>query len=206
MNIENLSVTISDIYEQDIQLAYENINQEPIGFWRRSLIRLLISLFESEVFLLKSCILTYCNENNIVLKPEKLLTLQGKKYTLGNNGRLKEEFMMVKLADDIKFTFLQLKDIRNFDLAISFEDNGWNNLKETIKIRNRITHPKSLEDQKISADEVETCMSGRDWFYSNHINFMRQHNEFLEHKISTLERILNKPNSKKINLLGGGNF
>lgn len=200
MTTEDLSQTIPDIYEQDIQFIIDNINQEPIGFWRRSLVRLCISLFESETFLLKEKTLSYCKKNNISLNPETILALQGKKFTLGENGKLKEGYASVKLIDDIKFTFQQTKEIRKLFLALDFSDDGWKNLKETIKIRNRITHPKSLMEQKIKADEIKICMSGYNWFYKNFEHFRAQEIQNFQHQISIMdEKIYNLKSNHPLN-------
>lgn len=192
MNTKDLSDNIPDIYEKDIQFVIDNINQEPIGFWRRSLIRLCISLFESETFLLKESLLKHCKKYNIVLNPETILALQGKKFTLGDNGKLKEGFLSAKLVDDIKFIFQQTKEIRKFSLVTDFNSEGWHNLKETIKIRNRITHPKSVSEQNVRVDEIKICMSGYNWFHKNFDHFIKQDIEYLQNEIADMQENLHK--------------
>lgn len=188
---------LNDIYERDINFVIDNINNEPSDFWRRSLIRLCTSLFESEIFLLKTQLIKHCAENSISLKPELRLALEGKKHTVESNGKLKSSYLSIKLTDDIRFTFQTYMEIRNFQLISNYSDNGWNDLKETIKIRNRITHPKSISEQEITTPEVYICMSGYNWFHKNYDSFMKQELEYLqskkyelENKISTL---LNRP-------------
>lgn len=188
MIIDASNKNIPDIYEKDIQFCIDNINQEPIEFWRRSLIRLCVSLFESETHLLKNHLIKYSHKNKIPLSPEVILMLRGKKFTLGDNGKLKESYASNKLIDEIKFTFNQFFEIRGFSLAVDFKDNGWKNLKETIKIRNRITHPKSYIEQTISVNEIEICMSGYNWFYENFVNLQKQEIQLLENEISKYEK------------------
>ena len=194
MAIEDSPLELNDIYERDIQFVIDNINSEPNDFWRRSLIRLCTSLFESEIFILKNRLISYCDKNSIPFKPELRLTLEGKKYTVESSGKLKSNYLSIKLTDDIRFTFQTYMDIRGFQLSSSFNDNGWNDLKETIKIRNRITHPKSTVEQEINTSEIAICMSGYNWFHKNYDQFMRQELEHLQIANSKLdERIASNP-------------
>lgn len=188
MNTENkLTQSISELYEKDIQFVIDHINDDNHEFWRRELIRLVVTLFEAETYLLKKDLLNYCTKFNISLNPQITLTLQGKKFTIENSGKLKEGYLPVKLTDDIKFLFKQINEIRNFNLKVDYQDNGWSDLQGTIKVRNRLTHPKSISEQLVTVLEIEKCMSGYKWFYKNFNGFLQQENEFLAKLISSTE-------------------
>lgn len=183
----NTTMRISEIYDKDIQFVLDHINDDNYEFWRRELIRLSITLFEADVYLLKKDLLSYCNKFNISLNPEIILALQGKKFTIEGSGKLKEGYLPVKLTDDIKFLFNKITEIRGFSLKVDFQDNGWSDLQYTIKVRNRLTHPKSISEQSIEAIEIKKCISSYTWFYSNFNSFLQQHNYFLEKYISRIK-------------------
>jgi hypothetical protein len=44
-------------------------------------------------------------------------------------------------------------------------DHRFNNFNESIKMRNRITHPKTGRDVYINGKDIQTVMSAGDWFH-----------------------------------------
>jgi hypothetical protein len=45
--------------------------------------------------------------------------------------------------------------------------NGWCSLQDAIKIRHRLTHPKTAADFILSDDELGTVSDGLNWFLTN---------------------------------------
>lgn len=94
----------SDLYHSEIEFILSNITNDPLGFWSRSLIRLTVTFFESEVFILKKNLLKYCEENKISLTAEITTLLNAKKYEIDDQGKIKEQYLQIKLTNDIKCT------------------------------------------------------------------------------------------------------
>jgi hypothetical protein len=50
------------------------------------------------------------------------------------------------------------------DYQVDPNHQGWTNLRATVKIRNRLVHPKRLEDLLVSEQEVSQSLSAFYWF------------------------------------------
>lgn len=170
----------SDLYHSEIEFVLSNIKNDHLGFWSRSLIRLTVTFFESEIFILKKNLLKHCEENRISLSVQVTTLLNGKKYEIDDQGRVKEQYLQIKLSNDIKFTYAQIINIRDFRLKSEFSDIRWNKIAKTIKVRNRLTHPKKIEDQVVTQDEITECMQAYFWFHENNYYFYQQELDFLE--------------------------
>ncbi|GGY69639.1 hypothetical protein GCM10011613_12480 [Cellvibrio zantedeschiae] len=188
----NLLQDTSDLYGDEIIFVLENLRVNPNDFWSRSLIRLCISLFEAEVFILKKNLLKYCKEYNVPIKPEISTLLAGIKYEINDNGKVAERYFQIKMVSDIKFVFDQLRGIRGFTLKNKFSDSRWQCMEKTVKVRNRLVHPKLIEEQIVSEIEVNDCMSAYWWFSENINHIAEQELNFLEQETTNLKSKLKK--------------
>lgn len=52
-----------------------------------------------------------------------------------------------------------------FDLSFEIKDHeGWKKLRNTIKVRHKLTHPKNKKDLEIFLREYEDAEIGFNWF------------------------------------------
>jgi hypothetical protein len=61
-------------------------------------------------------------------------------------------------------TYCELYDKLNI-YKIFLSDNRFNDFKESIKMRNRITHPKSGKDVFITGNDIQMVISAGDWYH-----------------------------------------
>ena len=59
-------------------------------------------------------------------------------------------------------------------------------------MRNRLTHPKSLNEQVVTKDEVNDCVFSIIWFYENTTSFINQHSKNLKNQIEKYKIALGK--------------
>lgn len=57
-------------------------------------------------------------------------------------------------------------------LKVNFMNVGWQKLKDSIRLRNRITHPKNLEDLIIARRDLDDAKAGFDWFLAIVVDVM----------------------------------
>lgn len=183
---------ITDHLRKDFKFIRKNLDNDPSEFWSRTFIKTTVSLIEAEIFILKQQILHYCRENKIQLSPELLLFLSNKKYEISNNGQIKERLLQVRLKDDIRFVFWQVLSIKGHKLQKGFEDPGWSKVISTIAVRNRLTHPKSVDDMNVSKQEVNDCKLAFNWCISNFVHFLDQEQNDLEIHAKNLQIMRDK--------------
>lgn len=126
-------------------------------FLRRTFIRTIFAEIEANCFFLKR-ILLLCNESELIkLTSGELSVLLDKKYSLKDNGKIQESNNILRTLPNIKFT------ITTFDKKFLPKQNAvsidWGCLEKSVKIRNRIVHPKLLNDIDIKEDDMNILVS-----------------------------------------------
>jgi hypothetical protein len=110
----------------------------------------------------------------------ELYPLMDDAVRLLENGELKpalNRFSFQSLVAYVLKTYAKLVDLESDVLS----DNHWESFCKTIKIRNRITHPKNDVDIDITDDELKSIDAGLDWWNKT------LHELFKAHKKKTVE-------------------
>ena len=97
----------------------------------------------------------------------ELCALSDISYEIRQNG------MLVIKAPRIQFETRVLFVLNVLDRTIGRqtrpkEIEGWQEFQDAIKIRNRITHPKTKDDLSVSQEDYETAIRGFQWFVRCH--------------------------------------
>lgn len=178
------------LYAGDLDYIVSQLESDETGFWARTYLKTAVSFFEVSLHQLKTELVEYCEEKNIILKPQVAIFLSDKKYELKANGEFSERYHQPNLKVDIKFVFEQFRILKGYNVRNSYASNGWANISNTVKIRNRITHPKVYEEQTITDQEIEACKSGLEWFFENILSFVQQDIKILKKENKVLKNKL----------------
>lgn len=82
----------------------------------------------------------------------------GHEYHLGPKGEIVEQPARIELKTNIKFAFRLFERLHNLQSEFSTDDSWWSSLCLSIKVRDRITHPKDPIDIDILPSEVTTLV------------------------------------------------
>ena len=165
MTINDFDDRLTPLVE-DSEWAEKILDKEDNQFTRRAYIRSLFSMIEGSIWVFKQTLLhTGIHEGHLKnLSIAEYALLSEITYDLKSNGRPKEQTKYLKLPENIRFTFDAIGKYFKIDFDLGVDNSGWNNFLEAQKIRNRITHPKSLESFTISDDELEICKNTNSWY------------------------------------------
>ena len=174
----------------DIQYCDKLLKEQDTAFFRRTHIRTIFSFIEAMAFVFRrharysieldlQCKATNAlkikDENDTHLKKwieSRLLMhewalLSPEEYSPDSTGRLQKKEAKMPFANYVAFSIRAYSQhSRWFDCSDFFADNGWNEFKKAVKIRNRITHPKSASDLHISDEDTKTVEAASEWFQS----------------------------------------
>jgi hypothetical protein len=127
----------------------------------------VFALIEGLTFGLKQLALTLSEHGKGNFSQADLALLAEQTYDLDDKGRSVVQQKFIPLQRNIKFTLDAC--IRTYEVqhTLDFGGNGWCSLQEAIKIRNRLTHPKTVADFILSDDELGTVSVGLEWFLTN---------------------------------------
>jgi hypothetical protein len=133
----------------------------------RTYLRSFISMIEGITYRTRQILLQRQKDNKINLRLEQIIALSEISIEIEDNGNLKERPKTHSLKSMILFTYktyCELYDkLHIYNKFLS--DNRFNDLQESIKMRNRITHPKSGPDVYINGEDIQTVMSAGEWYH-----------------------------------------
>jgi len=130
----------------------------------RSFVRAAFALIEGSVFNLKQIALALSKHGNGGFSRAELVMLEEVSYDLDDKGTTKSQVKFIPLPKNIKFAFSAAARAFRVAYELKVDDGGWNAFKDALVIRNRITHPKSIDDLKLSEKEVQTVADATEWY------------------------------------------
>lgn len=150
---------------QDTKTAEELLAQTPTQFFRRAYIRSSFAYIEGTVWILKrTCLGAAAGIGHGVFSPAEYALLSDESYELSNSGAPMAQTKYLRLADNVKFTNKMLTKFFGSNLQVEYSKKSWNNFRTAVDFRNRITHPKSVQDYTVSDTELEVCREATHWF------------------------------------------
>lgn len=87
--------------------------------------------------------------------------------------RLREEKTFMSLKEKVKVVYKAAGAAFNEEFHLDFSTSGWRAFGEAIKLRNRITHPKSFLECGIQVWDVEIVEEAEKWFRGMHNEYVR---------------------------------
>lgn len=162
-----------DILITDVECSIEKFNQDDNQFTRRSFIRNVFSFIEGNINMLKQEILVKLKHSRIIkLEPEEILVLKEESPQVEKNGKIKATTKYVDLLTNIRVTFRYYTKIFDFKYDLDVSKQYWQIFQSSLKVRNRITHPKVESDMDISNQELVETYISYFWFKQCVINML----------------------------------
>ena len=152
---------------EDVAWCLQNLNKNDTQFWRRAFIRSMFAFVEGMTFRMKKAVLIVHEKMPLNLTEAEIAVLKEVSYSL-NDGKAKEENMHITLMSNFTFAYRMYFSLLNHtdDLAVQKQNdsNGFDAFKKAIRIRDRITHPKSHIKMHIKDEEIETVRKAFEWY------------------------------------------
>lgn len=173
--IKELSLLSDEILEvltqlsNDLALCYElgtkNNNHE---FWRRTYVRTFFAAVEGYCFQYKRTALVMVELSpftGVYFSPEEQMFLKEKEYDLNEKGEITETKAKLRTAANFLFSIRMITTgCSNSEIKIDKGGREWQDFKTALKIRDRITHPKNLNEIMIGEEEVNVVWRTVNWF------------------------------------------
>jgi len=187
--------SVYDIVSVDMQLTLEQLRREDTQFGRRTCVRVSISYVEALVFSMKSEVYQAFQNGKAEFTDAELAIMLEKSYELSSRGKAKSRPYFASFDRNVRFAFDVCARAHDVSFKPCYSAHGWGLLQKAVKIRNRITHPKTPSDLIISDEEMEIFHKGIIWFQDNYTELKKliaeKHKlaiEKLEEKLKTFEK------------------
>jgi hypothetical protein len=137
-------------------------------FWRRAAMRSVFALIEGVVYRMKRLAYEVHEYEGNPLSGAEAAVLLEESYELNDKGVATIKQNYPKIEKNIKFAFAALARAHNITYQLSLSDEaGWGAFIKTLKVRNRLTHPKHVRDLTVSDEEIKTMMNVYYWFLTS---------------------------------------
>lgn len=140
----------------------------------RQLIRAIFAFVEAVTFSIKVKAAAYCLNHNRDISYAERFFAADVEHVLTDKGNVVERPAHIRLADNIRFAFaLQEKAV---GLTESFDPSKewWSCLRSSIKVRDRLTHPKLPEDVDVSGTEIVAALKCYEGFKEQAMAYAKQ--------------------------------
>lgn len=130
-------------------------------FHARQLIRSIFAYIEAVTFSVKAWSAHHCMENEIEITPQERYFAIDTEYKLNDKGEVVESTAKIPLARNIRFALSLNRKAHGvmepFDASVEW----WNCLQESIRVRDRLTHPQLPGELDISGDEIVKVLKAK---------------------------------------------
>lgn len=158
----------------DLEEAVELFRFATPEFAARTFVRTMAAEFEGKLFLLQQLLLQMNKMGKAELEPEEIVLLRGQTYSLQQNGKPYSNAKYLPFAENLLFTMRLISNLFNKFVFFDTSDSNWQDVKRFIAIRNRITHPKRMEDMHISEAEIDSLNRAQDWLRRSFMSVFNQ--------------------------------
>lgn len=134
---------------------------------RRILIRSIFSYIEAITFALKALVLSHPYSSKLT-EGERVLASEVS-YDLKSTGDVSVRSAKLSLASNVRFTFKIFATVFESWTPLDTGGHDWECFQRSIKVRDRITHPKRATDLFITGVELDEANSAIIWFYQSQI-------------------------------------
>ncbi|HZL78243.1 MAG TPA: hypothetical protein VFC17_05270 [Candidatus Limnocylindrales bacterium] len=176
--LENLQ-QIDNTLGTDVEKAQKLYVSSPSDFSKRVLVKTIFTYLEGHIYAFKQTVLAM---EEILKHPmsgliprsvkswvalfsdQEKAMLQEFTYEMGSGGKACKRNYSPRFEDNIKFLIKTFHAAIELESKIDFQSEGWDRMKKTRGIRNRLTHPKTPADLNISDEDIKTAGLAIGWY------------------------------------------
>ncbi len=145
----------------DVLVSLEQMQTDATAAAQRNFVRTLFAAVEGTAWEYREYVRGIAEDVG-ALTSEADAALKAETYIVTDTGRIVSQPRYLSLVATIRLT-TRLAQSLNPALSVDFGERGWSALKATIALRNRLTHPKHLDDLQITARDVSQAWASLLW-------------------------------------------
>ncbi len=103
------------------------------------------------------------------LSPIEQAAFADTSYTISDSGKLREQLRFVPMTVMLRFV-TRIAEAECGEQLIDFSSADWTNFNQAIGTRNRITHPKAVQDLTLSEADIAVVQAALLWLFGVVVN------------------------------------
>ncbi len=154
----------------DIEHALRQVDISNTASDRRNALRSIISAMEGTAWIYRTHILSVMQGLDIST-PKLEFAFSETTLFVSEQGEIKEQQRFISATSMIRLATRTAQGISQ-EIQIDFTSHEWQKLKDAIKLRNRITHPKNIDDLAVTLSDLQSAHEGLRWLITSLVNVM----------------------------------
>jgi hypothetical protein len=139
-----------------------------LGFWYRNLTRSFMSYVEGILYVMRRLIIFSHERGEMGLSPGEAVLVRETDFTVNiKRKRIEERDTPNRLLENFILTFSIFPRVFGSEFKVNYGHHGWEKFQALVKMRNALTHPKSVEDTLLRPELPNTVRDALVWFYTN---------------------------------------
>jgi hypothetical protein len=148
----------------DIHACKVGDDTDGTGTEKRQFLRAMFACIEGAVWLFKQASLEQHRNGSITFNPAELQLLAETIAGLDNQGGAQEYPASLRFLPNLRFAFDCHCRAFDYEPVLNVGDHEWDSLRRTVEVRNRLMHPKQLDDLGVSNEELRLARDALKWF------------------------------------------
>jgi hypothetical protein len=129
---------------------------------KRNFVRALFAWIEAISYLMRRHVYhELCKQPLIPKSIPKLIAASETGYYVDGKGEVVETNLKTRTSNNLLFSLRVFAEVVGLPLTIDKGGRNWQAYSEALKIRDRITHPKRLEDVELTDAEIEVVREAK---------------------------------------------
>lgn len=131
----------------------------------RLYVRTVFAALEGIIQVMKSGALLFDEVNEPrVLSPEDVALLKEADSQIGSKGQVEIKKKKISLLPNFEYALHTYARVRRMHVVLDKGGTGWDALRKAISVRDRLTHPRKIEDMAVGLDELKTIETAMKFF------------------------------------------
>lgn len=199
---KNLAFLTSIGTELDEANALIAFNDTP--FNRRTYVRTCFAVLEGVVSWVKSSTLMIMDEDEA--PTSHLSMLKEETYTVDSRGKVQTQQKFIPIDANLRFAITMYAKTLKTEQELDCSTQEWQHFKTALRVRNRIVHPKKIDDLEVTDEELGATMKSSLWILhrvmeitevglmknTQTLNVLKAETMIMESEISHLKGELNR--------------
>ena len=143
------------VLAEDVFQTKQRMEHDPTDSHRREFVRATYSAIEAQSWQLKMYLIEHVL-NKKTASVHEISALKEESYAINDKGEIYIQSRGYSLKVGLRLVFSILRK-HGVPIQVDFGSADWKNIDNAVKIRNRVTHPKSMPDIFVSEADTECC-------------------------------------------------
>ena len=93
-------------------------------------------------------------------------------YELSQNGEIELRPARLRFLPNLRFAFRVAAKAMEVDFSLDVSGSGWDAVRDGVRVRDRLMHPKRVDDLMVTDDEIRMCLWAFIWIQSEIIRWL----------------------------------